>query len=134
MYKTIATLAIVAFIQISDAAVPGAVDLRSMLSLGDPSFEIRSGNCRNATMATLVYQDHVHKSRLPFSTREAKVEWFGDETIYCVMALSEKEPSKGSTVEITEGGVGHNYVKLQMKSAKNHGLEYNVQVFGIRKR
>nr|CAI5844052.1 unnamed protein product [Callosobruchus analis] len=76
MYKTIATLAIVAFIQISDAAVPGAVDLRSMLSLGDPSFEIRSGNCRNATMATLVYQDHVHKSRLPFSTREAKVSLY----------------------------------------------------------
>nr|CAH7760456.1 unnamed protein product [Callosobruchus chinensis] len=136
MYKTIATLAVAIFavIQISNAAVPGAVDLRSLLTLGDPSYEIRAGNCSNATMATMVFQDHVHKSRMPFATREAKVEWFGDETIYCVMALSEKDASKGSTVEIVKGGVGHNFVSLQMKSAKNHGLEYNVQVFGVHKR
>ncbi|VEN55771.1 unnamed protein product [Callosobruchus maculatus] len=74
MYKTIATLAVAifAFIQISNAAVPGAIDLRSMFPLGGPSYEIRSGNCTNATMSTLVYTEHVHKSRMPFTTREAE--------------------------------------------------------------
>nr|CAH7760457.1 unnamed protein product [Callosobruchus chinensis] len=85
MYKTIATLAVAIFavIQISNAAVPGAVDLRSLLTLGDPSYEIRAGNCSNATMATMVFQDHVHKSRMPFATREAKV------SLYEVLQLSE---------------------------------------------
>nr|CAI5844053.1 unnamed protein product [Callosobruchus analis] len=75
MYKTVATLtlAIFAFIQISNAASAGAVDLSFLLSLGDPSYEIRDGNCTNATLATLVYQEHVHKFGIPFFTRKAEV-------------------------------------------------------------
>nr|CAH7760455.1 unnamed protein product [Callosobruchus chinensis] len=132
MYKTIATLAVAIFavIQISNAAVPGAVDLRSLLTLGDPSYEIRAGNCSNATMATMVFQDHVHKSRMPFATREAKVHWSGNETIYCVMVLGEEGESEESTVETIGGGVGHHNVSLVLKSAAGHSLKYNVQIFG----
>ncbi|VEN40926.1 unnamed protein product [Callosobruchus maculatus] len=132
MYKTIATLAVTIFavIQISNAAVPGAVDLRSMFPLRNPSHEIRSGNCTNTTMSSLVYTEHVHKPGNSFTTREAEVKWVGNETIYCVMALSEKKEANWSTVEIEWGGVGHEFVILKMKSALNHGLEYNVKVFG----
>ncbi|CAH1992676.1 unnamed protein product [Acanthoscelides obtectus] len=136
MYKAVATLvvAIFACTQLSNAAVPAAVGLRSLVGLGDPKWEIRDGNCTHATMTDLIYQEHVHKHRLPFSTRDATVEWFGDENIYCVMAISEKVQATGSTVEILRGGVGHNFVSLHMKSAKNHGLEYNIQIFGKYKR
>nr|CAI5844054.1 unnamed protein product [Callosobruchus analis] len=136
MYKTVATLtlAIFAFIQISNAASAGAVDLSFLLSLGDPSYEIRDGNCTNATLATLVYQEHVHKFGIPFFTRKAEVQWSGNETIYCLMVLSDNEESEGSTVETVEGGVGHHNVSLVLKSSEGHSLKYNVQIFGNNKK
>lgn len=45
------------------------------------------------------------------------------------MALSAKAESKGSTVEITNGGIGNYSVEFEMKSAVNHGYEYNLSVY-----
>ncbi|VEN55769.1 unnamed protein product [Callosobruchus maculatus] len=133
MYKTVATLAVAifAFIQISNAGVPGAIDLISQFSLGKPSHEISNGTCTNATMGTLVFEKYVYRIGLPFLTREAAVKWSGNETIYCVMATPVKgESSEGSTAEIVEGGVGHHNVSLVLKSAPGYGFTYNVYVFG----
>ncbi|VEN33875.1 unnamed protein product [Callosobruchus maculatus] len=139
MYKTIATLAVAIFalIHISNAAVPGAVDLRSMFPLREPSNEIISGDCTNATKSTLVYTEHVYLVGNSFTTRKAEVQWIAKETIriYCVMALSsKKKEAEGSTVEIEWGGVGHDFVILKMESALDRDLDYNVQVFGKLKR
>ncbi|XP_056644983.1 uncharacterized protein LOC130450537 [Diorhabda sublineata] len=92
-------------------------------------FEIRDGNCLNAVGADLVFQKHVHKSRLFIAARSATVEYFGDKKIYCIQVLSQKEAEKGSTVEIKDGGFNHNFVKFEFHSTKNHGLEYNINVY-----
>lgn len=41
--------------------------------VGVPQFEIRDGNCSNATVKDLVFQQHVHLSRRPFMSREDTV-------------------------------------------------------------
>ncbi|CAH1163542.1 unnamed protein product [Phaedon cochleariae] len=102
----------------------------AILKKGDGQFELRLGNCNDATMADLVFQDHVHLTRIPFVTRSAESSWHGNERIICIIALSQKEQSKGSTVSITAGGINQHFVTLKMKSGSSHGLEYNIQVFG----
>ncbi|XP_050510994.1 uncharacterized protein LOC114336463 isoform X2 [Diabrotica virgifera virgifera] len=92
-------------------------------------FQLREGNCLNAVAADLVHQEHVHKSRVPFVTRSTTAKYYGDKKIYCIIATSQKDASKGSTVEIKDGGVNHNFVNFEFNSSKNHGLEYNVQVY-----
>ncbi|CAH1105498.1 unnamed protein product [Psylliodes chrysocephalus] len=94
-----------------------------------PSFEIKDGNCTNAVLGDVVHKDHVHRYPVPFVKRDDKSHWAGDKKIYCVLALSQESESEGSTVEIKEGGVGHTFVTLKIKSKKSHGYEYNIQVF-----
>lgn len=42
-------------------------------SLGSPQFEIRDGNCSKAVASDLLYQKHVHLSKIPFVVRDDKV-------------------------------------------------------------
>lgn len=42
-------------------------------SLGIPVFEIREGNCTRAVASDLVFQKHVHLTRIPLTTREDTV-------------------------------------------------------------
>ncbi|XP_050510993.1 uncharacterized protein LOC114336463 isoform X1 [Diabrotica virgifera virgifera] len=94
-----------------------------------PRFQLRVGNCLYAVASDLVHQEHVHRTRLPFINRTATAKYYGDKKIYCIIATSQKDASKGSTVEIKDGGVNHNFVNFEFNSSKNHGLEYNVQVY-----
>jgi transcriptional antiterminator Rof (Rho-off) len=94
-----------------------------------PQFEIRDGNCLNAVATDLVFQKHVHKGRIFVAERSTTAEYYGDKKIYCIQVLSQKEASKGSTVEIKDGGINHNFVKFDFHSTKNHGLEYNINVY-----
>nr|XP_023012479.1 uncharacterized protein LOC111502600 [Leptinotarsa decemlineata] len=109
-----------------------ALSCKFVHGVNDPreQFEIRDGYCTNAVMGDLVFQDHVHLTRIPFMTRNTTTQWHGDKNIYCILALSAKPASKGSTVFVKEGGLGHSFVTLEFHSTKNHGLEYSVQVFG----
>ncbi|KAG5879915.1 hypothetical protein JTB14_014388 [Gonioctena quinquepunctata] len=93
-------------------------------------FELREGNCSKAIMGDLVFQDHVHLKRVPFISRETTSSWHGDQKIYCILALSQKDSSVNSTISVADGGVNHTHVTLEMHSKKNHGLEYNIQIFG----
>lgn len=45
------------------------------------------------------------------------------------MAISEKSADKGSTVDVTEGGLYRTYVSFKLKSSTNHGLEYMINVY-----
>ncbi|XP_072391179.1 uncharacterized protein [Diabrotica undecimpunctata] len=99
------------------------------LSEAIPTTEIRDGNCLNAVASDLVYQEHIHKSRILIKGRQTTAKYYGDKKIYCIIATSQKDASKGSTVEIKGGGVNHNFVNFEFNSTKNHGLEYNIQVY-----
>lgn len=55
--------------------------------------------------------------------------WHGDYKIYCITAVSEKTEDKGSTFEITEGGLNHAFISLKLKSSTNHGLEYMLTLY-----
>lgn len=55
--------------------------------------------------------------------------WYGDGTIYCIAATSIKPEDKGSTIDITEGGLNHKFVTFQFTSARGHGLDYELSVF-----
>ncbi|KAG5879914.1 hypothetical protein JTB14_014387 [Gonioctena quinquepunctata] len=93
-------------------------------------FELREGNCSKAIIGDLVFQDHVHLWGVPFISRNTTSSWQGDPKIYCILALSQKDITVGSTIFVKDGGVNHTYVTLEMHSKKNNGLEYNIQIFG----
>ncbi|CAH1114987.1 unnamed protein product [Psylliodes chrysocephalus] len=97
--------------------------------IGFNTSDIKNGNCVIATPADLVKTEHVHKTGIPFMTRSATSEWLGNKKIYCLQVMNQKPSSDGSTVSITSGGVGYNFVKLAMKSTKGHGLDYNIQIY-----
>lgn len=46
-----------------------------------------------------------------------------------MFAISQKSQEKGSTVEVTEGGLNHTFVTFKLKSETNHGLEYIISVY-----
>nr|XP_023012480.1 uncharacterized protein LOC111502601 [Leptinotarsa decemlineata] len=109
-----------------------AIACQFAFGIVDPKeqFEIREGNCSNARLRDLVFEDNVDLMGIPFITRNTTSTWYGDQIIYCILALSQNPESNGSTVFIKEGGVNHSYVTLEFHSTKNHGLEYNIKVFG----
>ncbi|XP_050293136.1 uncharacterized protein LOC126733782 [Anthonomus grandis grandis] len=91
--------------------------------------DVIDGNCTNTTDADLVFKDYIHLHRVPFFTRSGKSEWHGDQKIYCVQALNQKSDETGGTANITEGGVGHNYVTIEMNSYVSHGIEFYIYVW-----
>ncbi|KAG5891103.1 hypothetical protein JTB14_036994 [Gonioctena quinquepunctata] len=93
-------------------------------------FELREGDCSNVVVGDVVYENNIDLAAEQFVSRSKHVKWSGDETIYCVLALTSNNASEGSTVAITAGGVGYNNVTLKLQSKTNHGLQYNVTVYG----
>ncbi|KAG5866649.1 hypothetical protein JTB14_008314 [Gonioctena quinquepunctata] len=96
----------------------------------DGDFELFEGNCSNAVLGDIVFEDHINLPVRQFVSRSTHSEWKGDQKIYCVLALTPRDESEGSKVAITEGGVGYDHVTLSLKSKINYGLEYNITVFG----
>ncbi|CAG9766927.1 unnamed protein product [Ceutorhynchus assimilis] len=110
--------------------------------LGLPTTQITSGNltapsghdiiygkCTNTTDADLVFHDYLHLTRIPFFTRSGKSHWHGDQIIYCIKALNQKSQQTGGSANITEGGVGHTFVTIQMESYVSHGIEFYIYVW-----
>ncbi|XP_023310583.1 uncharacterized protein LOC111691658 [Anoplophora glabripennis] len=95
----------------------------------DGVYEIIDGDCNSALARDQVYHEHVHKTRLPLVSREAKSSWTGSQRIYCLKVLNDKDESKGATCKVTAGGVGSTNVTIEMNSAKNHGLEFDIQIY-----
>ncbi|CAH1118254.1 unnamed protein product [Phaedon cochleariae] len=96
----------------------------------DRSFELHAGNCSKAVASDIVFQDHLRLFAIPFVHRSGLSSWYGNEKIYCILALSARDESEGSTVSIKDGGLGQYRVTLEMVSEVNHGLEYNIVVYG----
>lgn len=72
MYKCTIVFAVICMIQ-GTLAVP----------LHDGQFEIHDGNCTKAVVTDLVFQKHVHLSRIPFTQRE-------DSVSLCLILLTNK--------------------------------------------
>ncbi|KAJ8924130.1 hypothetical protein NQ315_006913 [Exocentrus adspersus] len=101
----------------------------AVIKVGDDGlYEIVAGNCSEALARDMIFHDHVHKTRLPLISRDATSSWKGNQTIYCLKVLNDKDESKGATCLIKEGGVGYNNVTIDMHSPANHGLEFDIQV------
>ncbi|XP_056638783.1 uncharacterized protein LOC130446504 [Diorhabda sublineata] len=105
--------------------------VNSLPSNSTADLNIESGNCSNTNPENMVHNAHVHKQAIPFIVRDVSDEWYGDETIYCVRAISLKDKTEGSTAWITDGGVNHSYVSIEMQSGRGKGLEYNITVFAV---
>ncbi|XP_072387140.1 uncharacterized protein [Diabrotica undecimpunctata] len=106
-----------------------AVHFASSVSLQKGTLDIIEGNCTHPNPKQAVLQDYVHKTSIPFVKRDETVEWRGDQKIYCVTAISIKSAEKGSTAWISDGGVNHTYISIELESGRGHGLEYNVTIY-----
>ncbi|XP_050515643.1 uncharacterized protein LOC126890604 [Diabrotica virgifera virgifera] len=95
---------------------------------------LREGDCSKAVLSDMVFQDHIRKPTIPLISRNASVTWHGDAKIYCIIAEPEKEQTPGSNVIVKDGGVNHTFVNLEIHSKKGEGLDYAVQIFGIKVR
>ncbi|XP_018564940.1 uncharacterized protein LOC108906213 [Anoplophora glabripennis] len=94
------------------------------------SFNITQGYCNTALAKDMVYREHVYKYFIPLVERNATSSWYGDEKVYCVMALNENDESQGGVAFIKEGGFGHHFVTIEMHSKRGNTLEYDVQIYG----
>ncbi|CAG9771459.1 unnamed protein product [Ceutorhynchus assimilis] len=91
--------------------------------------EIIDGNCSSTPYDDRVYYDHVDKTSWPFIIRSETVTYYGDRQIYCIQALNQKVNGTGGSANITEGGVGHNFVVVELESNRSHGLEFYVSIY-----
>jgi hypothetical protein len=51
-------------------------------------------------------------------------------TIHCVEAIDQWDDGTGGNAEITEGGVGYDYVKVKITSRFNRGFWFVIKVYG----
>uniref|UniRef100_A0A6P7GH61 Uncharacterized protein LOC114338084 isoform X2 n=1 Tax=Diabrotica virgifera virgifera TaxID=50390 RepID=A0A6P7GH61_DIAVI len=98
-------------------------------SSNDGQHDIIEGNCANPDPEKIVYRDHVEKMAIPFIVRDNTNEWRGDANIFCVMVISEQDESKGSTARITEGGVDHHFITIELESGRGNALDYNIKIY-----
>nr|CAH7760459.1 unnamed protein product [Callosobruchus chinensis] len=97
---------------------------------GKTPFELIEGNCTSAVMGDMVLLKYSSRQSIPLQEREAKVEWHGDETLYCLMVLSDQKVHNNSYIDVTKGGVNHSFVELRMFSDIGYGFQYWVRGFG----
>nr|CAI5844048.1 unnamed protein product [Callosobruchus analis] len=97
---------------------------------GKTPFELVDGNCTSAVMGDLVLLQYSSRQTIPLQEREAKVEWHGDERLYCLMVLSDQKLHNNSYIDVTRGGVNHNFVELRIFSDIGYGFQYWVRGFG----
>lgn len=45
------------------------------------------------------------------------------------MAVPSKQNAAGAEVLVSEGGVNHTFVTIEMHSKRNEGLDYTIEVF-----
>lgn len=46
------------------------------------------------------------------------------------ITLQDLKSGNGSTAQLTAGGPGFNYTKIHMKSARNHGYNFIIDIYG----
>jgi hypothetical protein len=51
-------------------------------------------------------------------------------TIHCVEVIDKWGDGTGGYAEITDGGVGHDYVKVKLRSQFSRGFAFTVKVSG----
>jgi hypothetical protein len=63
------------------------------------------------------------------ATLEPRINVAGN-TIHCVQVTDLWDDGTGGYAEIRGGGVGHDYVKMKLRSQFNRGFAFNIQVYG----
>ncbi|KAJ8924132.1 hypothetical protein NQ315_006915 [Exocentrus adspersus] len=94
------------------------------------NFSLVLGNCSLALARDMVYHEHIHKNFVLLVERNATSSWYGDQRIYCLKALNENKESEGGIAFIKEGGIGHNFVTIEMHSKRGNKMDYDVQIYG----
>jgi hypothetical protein len=54
----------------------------------------------------------------------------GNKIINCVKAIDQWHDGTGGNAEITDGGIGYNYVKVKVTSQFNRGFWFEIEVYG----
>ncbi|XP_060518499.1 uncharacterized protein LOC132697208 [Cylas formicarius] len=114
------------FVAILSVYCNPTVSPEEKLTLTAARQEIIDGNCTNLSDVNLVMSDHVKKAAIPFIVRDGKTSWYGDQKIFCLKVVNYHDDG---TVEVTEGGVNHSYVTIEMHSARSHALEFLVSIY-----
>lgn len=95
--------------------------------------EIIQGSCSAAKDSDMVHHEIVQRDTIPFITRNATVTWFGDHKLFCIKIINEykKQFGKGGgTVFIKHGGLGHNFVTIEMHSEKGGPMSFLIFLYG----
>ncbi|KAF7280322.1 uncharacterized protein LOC143204755 [Rhynchophorus ferrugineus] len=91
------------------------------------------GDCKKAKDSDMVFHEVVEKTDIPFMSRNATTEWYGDYKIFCIKVLNEynRQFGKGGgKAFVKKGGLDHNYVTIEMHSQKGYGLSFLVMIYG----
>lgn len=91
------------------------------------------GDCKTAKDSEMIFHQVVEKTDIPFMSRNATAEWYGDNKIFCIKVLNEynRQFGKGGgKAFVKKGGLDHNYVTIEMHSDKGYGLSFLVMIYG----
>ncbi|CAG9860180.1 unnamed protein product [Phyllotreta striolata] len=91
--------------------------------------ELRQGNCESTPNEDLVFQDHIYKPAIPLLVRNATASCHGDYKIYCVTVKPSDQSDPTAEIIVSEGGVNHTFVTIEIHSKRNEGIDYGVRVF-----
>ncbi|KAF7266964.1 hypothetical protein GWI33_019748 [Rhynchophorus ferrugineus] len=91
---------------------------------------IVEGNCTGANEEHLLHSEEVTRLGVWFVVRKATVNYNGNKIISCMEALNQKDSKTGGTVEIQTGGVGYDFVGIEMISHTGHGLDFQIKIYG----
>lgn len=98
----------------------------TLLNCGVLSYDLYKGDDFGARMS---YKE-VKKQGLAFFTREQTLYFaYPWDTQITGISCVDITPDHLSTATIEEGGIGHGYVKIRLRSARGYGLKYIVEIY-----
>ncbi|KAF7285429.1 hypothetical protein GWI33_010678 [Rhynchophorus ferrugineus] len=93
----------------------------------DYSYSIREGSCSGRK----VVQEDIVLEGQEYTIRKRNYSWMsrGMYRISCVRVTNNMLKNAAET-RITEGGLGYDYVKIEMTSKNSKGLDFTVEIWG----
>ncbi|KAF7266963.1 hypothetical protein GWI33_019747 [Rhynchophorus ferrugineus] len=90
---------------------------------------IVEGDCTGTIESDLLFDEEVSKLGFIFVIRKDNVNYSGSKAIYCIEAVNQKT-SNGGAAEITSGGINYKFVSIELVSARGHGLDFKIKIYG----
>jgi len=98
------------------------------VSVGDGASNIQ---CRPLPGDTLLHREYVERRFAFLQYVTAKVYIIvGKNLISCVQAIDQSKNGAGGTASFTKGGIGYNYVEVQITSKFSRGFLFRIDVYG----